>query len=95
MFNVLFVGCNISSGNSLEVVSQSTDYNAVGEYRCRNNGVLFYSNKTRLISNKTKCLATAQWRDYNVVQCWTGKCWTGKCCPLLHKFCLSGFKRRL
>ena len=90
MFNVLFVGCSINPGNSLEVVYQSTNYNAVGEFRCRNNGVLFYSNKTRLISNKTKCLATAQWRDYNVVQCWTGKC-----CPLLHKFCLSGFKRRL
>ena len=71
---LLFVDCSISPNQSLEVVSEFSDYNAVGEFQCRNNGILFYVNKTRLVSNKTKCLATAQWKDSNVVQCWTGKC---------------------
>ena len=46
--------------------------NKTGEFRCRNNGLLFYVNKTRVVSNQTKCLATAQWKDSDVVQCWTG-----------------------
>ena len=71
-FRVLtfFIGCSIDSGRSLEVVSRSSDYNAVGEFRCSNDGSLYYSNKTKVVSNKTKCLA--QWEDSDVVQCWTG-----------------------
>ena len=68
----IFIDCSIRSGRSLEVVSQSSDYNVMGEFRCRNYGILFYSNKTRVFSNKTKCLAIAQWKDSDVVQCWTG-----------------------
>ena len=68
----LFIGCSIVLGRSLEVLSLSSDYNAVGEFRCRNNGILFYSNNTVVISNKTKCDATAQWEGSNIVQCWTG-----------------------
>ena len=68
----IFLDCNITGGRALEVVSQSSDHNAVGEFRCRSNGVLFYSNKTRLVLNKTKCLTTSQWEDSDIVQCWTG-----------------------
>ena len=35
-----------------------------------NNGSLYYSNKTKVVSNQTKCLA--QWEDSDVIQCWTG-----------------------
>ena len=64
------LGSSIDPGRSLKVVSQSSDYNAMGEFRCRNNGVLFYSNKTEVVSNKTKCFD--QWKDSNIIQCWTG-----------------------
>ena len=68
----VFIGCSIASGTSLQVVSQSMKINTKGEFECRNNGVLFYANKTKVVSNQTKCLATAQWKDSDVVQCWTG-----------------------
>ena len=67
---VTCLGCSIDQGRSLKVVSQLSNYNAMGEFRCRNNGVLFYSNKTEVVSNKTKCLY--RWKDSNVIQCWTG-----------------------
>ena len=69
-----FVGCSISSVRSLEAVSQSSDYNAVGEFRCRDNKILLYFNKTKVVSTKTICLATAQWKDSDVVKCWAGEC---------------------
>ena len=67
-----FVGCSNSPSTSLKVVLQLSDFNSLGEFKC-NNGILFYFNKTKVASNKTKCLATAQWEDSNVVQCWSGE----------------------
>ena len=69
--DALVIGCTIGPGRSHEVVSRSSEYNAVGEFRCRNSGILFYSNKTRVVSNKTKCLV--DWTDSDIVQCWTGE----------------------
>ena len=71
----LFAGCKTGQFGSVEVVSQSTNYNAVGEFKCPNNQYLAYFNKTRVALSKTKCLATAQWKDLDVVQCWkSGYC---------------------
>ena len=71
----MFIDCTISPGRSLEVVSQSSDYNSEGEFKCLDNKILaYYSNKSKLVSNKTKCLATAQWENSDIVQCWAGAC---------------------
>ena len=67
LLTYIFLGCSIHAGRILKIVSRSSDYNAVGEFECRNNGVLFYFNKTRVVVNKTKCLATTRWEDSNVV----------------------------
>ena len=62
----------MSQERPVEVVAQSSHYKAMGEFRCRNNGILFYFNNTRVTTNKTKCLATAKWEDSDFVRCWTG-----------------------
>ena len=67
------IGCSIGSSRAFAVVSLLSDYDPTGEFWCSNNEILFYSNKTRVVSNKTKCLATAQWKDSDVAQCWAGK----------------------
>ena len=67
-----FAGCSIGSSRSLEVISQSSDLGAIGRFICRNNGTLFYSNKTKVVSTKTKCLDSFYWENADIVQCWTG-----------------------
>ena len=64
---------------SLKVVSQLSDYNAAGEFRCGDNQYLVYSNITKVVSIKTICLATAQWKDSDIVQCRKSKCFVYIC----------------
>ena len=63
LLTYIFLGCSIHAGRILKIVSRSSDYNAIGEFGCRNNGVLFYSNKTRVIVNKTKCDTVSTYQE--------------------------------
>ena len=70
---LFFIACKINPG-PLAVVFQSSEFGAEGEFQCTNNGRLFYRNETRVVSKKTRCLATAQWKDFDVIECRTGEC---------------------
>ena len=65
--------CAFTFDTPLAVVAESRNYNAVGEFRCTNNGVLFYLNDTRLVSKTTRCLATLEWENFMNVYCATGE----------------------
>ena len=65
--------CAFTFDTPVTVVAESRSYKSVGEFRCNNNGVLFYLNDTKLVSKTTRCLATPQWENYENVYCATGE----------------------
>ena len=66
-----FAACQATT-HPLEVVSNSTLPNSVGEFNCNNGGSLFYSNGMQPMSNKTTCQSNYRWSGSENFECWIG-----------------------
>ncbi|XP_078489969.1 uncharacterized protein LOC100178478 isoform X9 [Ciona intestinalis] len=62
--------CSSPTPNNVPVNPSSGVYNTQANFQCSHGSTLFYVNGTTG-NNATKCLATAEWENENIVQCWS------------------------
>ena len=65
--------CPKAIDSHLLVSSTSTTYNALGEFYCADDGVLFLSGTGNKTTNESVCNATAQWSRQDEIDCYTSK----------------------
>nr|XP_026694784.1 uncharacterized protein LOC104266816 isoform X2 [Ciona intestinalis] len=61
--------CSSPTPNNVPVNPSSGVYNTQANFQCSHGSTLFYVNGTTG-NTATKCLATAEWENEKIVQCW-------------------------
>nr|XP_026694781.1 basement membrane-specific heparan sulfate proteoglycan core protein-like [Ciona intestinalis] len=62
--------CSSPTPNNVPVNPSSGVYNTQANFQCSHGSTLFYINGTTG-NTATKCLATAEWENEKIVQCWS------------------------
>nr|XP_018672153.1 uncharacterized protein LOC104265713 isoform X2 [Ciona intestinalis] len=67
---VIIQACSSPTPSNVPVNPSSGVYNTQANFQCSHGSTLFYVNGTTG-NNATKCLATAEWENEKIVQCWS------------------------
>nr|XP_026695195.1 uncharacterized protein LOC108950541 [Ciona intestinalis] len=70
--NIVLKACSSPTTSNVQVNPSSGVYNTQADFQCSHGSTLFYVNGTTG-NTATKCLATAEWENEKIVQCWAGK----------------------
>nr|XP_026695196.1 uncharacterized protein LOC113475338 [Ciona intestinalis] len=67
--NIVLKACSSPTPNNVPVNPLSGVYHTQANFQCSHGSTLFYVNGTTG-NTATKCLATAEWENEKIVQCW-------------------------
>uniref|UniRef100_H2XZT9 Sushi domain-containing protein n=2 Tax=Ciona intestinalis TaxID=7719 RepID=H2XZT9_CIOIN len=67
--NVVLKACSSPTPNNVPVNPSSGVYNTQANFQCSHGSTLFDINGATE-NTATKCLATAEWKNEKIVQCW-------------------------
>uniref|UniRef100_UPI00089DC2B8 mucin-5AC n=1 Tax=Ciona intestinalis TaxID=7719 RepID=UPI00089DC2B8 len=68
--SMIVKACSSPTPNNVPVNPSSGVYNTRANFQCSHGSTLFYVNGTTG-NTATKCLATAEWENEKIVQCWS------------------------